>query len=88
MRNSMKNSNHKNQSNSYTFPHQLVYTVPQLAKLLQVNPQFIRDLVTAGLLVPGKYGQIKFDYHEVERFLDEVKGMDFTDPLFVKELAH
>lgn len=84
----MKKINNQKQPNSYTFPHQLVYTVPQLAKLLQVNPQFIRDLVAAGLLVPGKYGQVKFDYHEVERFIEAAKGMDFTNPFAVKELVH
>lgn len=66
------------------FEHQAIYTVPKLAKLLQVNPQVIRNLIKAGVLKTMKLGQTKITCYEVERFLREADGKDFSDPFNVK----
>lgn len=65
----------------------LLYTVPELAKLLHVNPNVVRQLCHAGLIRPLKLGVTKVTAREVERFLADNTGKDLTDPFNVKDIG-
>lgn len=65
----------------------LLYTVPELAKRLKVNPNVVRQLCHAGLIRPLKLGTLKVTAKEAERFLEENTGKDLTDPFNIKDIG-
>ena len=65
---------------------ELLYTVPQVAKLLHVNQNCVHDYRKAGLLRFLKLGCYKVRREELLRFLAENEGKDLTNPYDVKAL--
>lgn len=59
---------------------QLLYTVPEVAKLLRCNPKRVYDLNKAGLLPLLKLGQLKCRRETLLAFLEKYDGYDVSDP--------
>lgn len=64
----------------------VLYTVPEVAKLLKTNVAFVHRLRKAGLLRFMKLGTYKVRAAELDRFLAASEGLDLTDPDNVHEL--
>lgn len=58
----------------------LIYTVPQLAKKLGSNCEYIHKLRKSGLLKFMKLGNWKVSAVAVNDFLSKYEGWDLTDP--------
>lgn len=58
---------------------QLLYTVPEVAKLLRCNPKRVYDLNKAGLLPLLKLGQLKCRRETLLAFLEKYDGYDVSD---------
>lgn len=65
---------------------ELLYTVPEVAKLLKVNQGTVHEYRKAGLIRFMKLGSYKVRAEELKRFLVECEGKDLTDPQNVKDL--
>lgn len=59
---------------------QLLYTVPEAAKILRCNPNRVYDLNKAGLLPFLKLGQLKCRRETLIAFLEKYEGYDVSDP--------
>lgn len=59
---------------------QLLYTVPEVAKILRCNPNRVYDLNKAGLLPFMKLGQLKCRREALIAFLEKYEGYDVSDP--------
>lgn len=59
---------------------QLLYTVPEVAKILRCNPNRVYDLNKAGLLPFLKLGQLKCRRETLIAFLEKYEGYDVSDP--------
>lgn len=59
---------------------QMLYTVPEVAKLLRCNPKRVYDLNKAGLLPFLKLGQLKCRRETLIAFLEKYEGYDVSDP--------
>ena len=58
----------------------LLYTVPEVAKILRCNPNRVYDLNKAGLLPFLKLGQLKCRRETLIAFLEKYEGYDVSDP--------
>ncbi|EOZ2853511.1 helix-turn-helix domain-containing protein [Listeria monocytogenes] len=65
-----------------------VLTVKEVAEILKTNVTYVYKLRDAGLITCLKLGQWKVTRKELERFLEDNKNMDLTDPFNPKELNH
>ncbi|OZV12281.1 hypothetical protein CIW83_09280 [Tissierella sp. P1] len=65
-----------------------LYTVEEVAVVIKTNTNYVYSLIKAGHLEALKLGRIKVRKSEVERFLKEAQGYDYTDPYNIKELAN
>ena len=65
---------------------EILYTVPEVAKLLKTNTNYVHKLRRAGLLPFIKLGQYKCRKEALEKFLTEHEGEDLTDPENVRKL--
>lgn len=59
---------------------QLLYTVPEVAKILRCNPNRVYDLNKASLLPFLKLGQLKCRRETLIAFLEKYEGYDVSDP--------
>jgi len=66
----------------------LLYTVPEVKKILMVSEECVRDLIRKGHLRALKLGRLKVTHEELQRFLTEGNGKTFEDLDNVKELSH
>jgi len=65
----------------------VLYTVPEVAKLLKVNADYVHKLRKAGLLKFLKLGQFKVRKEDLDEFLANNVGKDLTDPFNIKDLG-
>lgn len=65
---------------------EMLYTVPEVAKILKTNQDFVYKLHNAGVLTFMKLGRLKVRKTTLERFLEKYDGMDISDPFNIKEL--
>ena len=65
---------------------QLLYTVPEVAKILRCNPNRVYDLNKAGLLPFMKLGQLKCRREALIAFLEKYEGYDVSDPHHITPL--
>lgn len=68
----------------------VLYTVPEMAKLLKTNSNYVYELIKRGLLPALKLGSYKVRRSTLLKFLEENEGKDLTDlsnikPLLMKE---
>jgi excisionase family DNA binding protein len=65
---------------------QILYTVPEVAKLLKTNADYVHKLRRTGLLPFIKLGQYKCRKESLEKFLASHEGEDLTNPEDIKKL--
>lgn len=58
---------------------ELLFTVPETAKILKVNQNYVYDLIRNGYLPCMKLGRYKIRKSAIERFLENAEGKDFSD---------
>ena len=54
----------------------LLYSVPEVAKLLKVNKNTVYALIKKGYLKALKLGRLKITHAELMRFLEEFNGRE------------
>ena len=64
-----------------------LYTVPEVAKILKCNTDYVYKLQRSGLLKFMKIGRWKCRKATLEEFLQKYDGKDLTDPFNVKEVS-
>ena len=64
-----------------------LYTVPEIAKILKSNTDYVYKLQRSGLLKFIKMGRWKCRKSTLEEFLAKYDGMDLTDPFHIKEVV-
>lgn len=64
----------------------MLYTVPEVAKILKSNVDYVHKLRKAGVLPFLKLGQYKCRKVALENFLATYEGKDVTDPTNITEL--
>ena len=64
----------------------MLYTVPEVAKILKTNVDYVYSLQRSGLLKFMKIGRLKCRKSTLEAFLDRFDGLDVSDPFNVKEV--
>ena len=57
----------------------MIYTVPEVAKILHSSPNYVYALIWKGYLPAIKLKSIKVLKVSLEKFLIENQGMDFSD---------
>lgn len=62
-----------------------LFTVAEVAERLKINKNLVYELIKTGNLVGLKLGAIKVTSVELERFITEASGKDFSDLTHVKE---
>lgn len=65
---------------------EMVYTVPEVAKILKTNTDYVYNLQKAGLLKFVKIGRLKVRKKTLEEFLTKYDGYDLTNPFDIKEV--
>lgn len=63
---------------------QLLYTVPEVAKILKTNQRMVYKLINSGQLPSLKIGRIKVRVEALKKFLEKNEGYDITDPENIK----
>ena len=64
----------------------MLYTVPEVAKILKTNSDYVHRLRKSGLLPFIKLGQYKCRKEALEKFLIDHEGEDLTNPEEIKKL--
>ncbi|WP_040192125.1 helix-turn-helix domain-containing protein [Clostridium culturomicium] len=64
----------------------LLYTVPEVAKLLKVDNHKVYELIDKKILVGLKLGRLKVTRVELFKFLETYSGKDLSDLENIKEL--
>lgn len=65
----------------------MLYTVPEVAKILKTNVDYVYSLQKSGLLKFMKIGRLKCRKSTLEAFLARFDGLDVTDPFNIKEVG-
>lgn len=63
-----------------------LYTIKEVSKILKMNITDTYKLIKSGNLQALKLGSLKVSSYELERFIREANGKDFSDLDDVKEL--
>ena len=64
----------------------VLYTVPEVAKLIKTNPAYVYQLIKADLIPVLKLGSYKIRRTSLLDFLEKYEGQDLTNPKEVKEI--
>lgn len=83
----MSKPNVSNTKEKISENERLIYTVPEVAKLLHSSPNYIYLLIEKGFLPAIKLGSIKVLKTSLEKFLIDNQGQDLSDIDNVKELS-
>lgn len=65
---------------------EILYTVPQVAKIYKTSAQYVRNLIRSGALKAIRLGDVKVTHTEIHDFLARNQGMDLLDPFNIKPL--
>ena len=63
-----------------------LYTVAQVAEILQTSKTYVYRLINAGILKCVKLGKLKIRHDTLASFLRRVEGLDLTDPTQIYKL--
>lgn len=66
-------------------PVEKLYTVQEVAEVLQTNPNYVYKLMNSGLLKYLVIGRRKVRESTLNNFIKEYEGYDITDPTNVRE---
>lgn len=59
---------------------EMLYTVPEVAKILKTNVDYVYKLQKAGVLRFMNIGRLKCRKSTLEQFLEKYDGCDISDP--------
>lgn len=65
----------------------ILYTVPEVSKLIKTNKTYVYELIKAGLLPVLKLGSYKIRKASLEEFLSRYEGKDITNPRDIKDIG-
>lgn len=65
---------------------EMLYTVPEVAKILKTNTDYVYRLEKAGLIRFIKLGRLKCRKSTLEKFLEQYEGYDLSEPESIKAL--
>ncbi len=65
----------------------ILYTVPEVSKLIKTNKTYIYELIKAGLLPVLKLGSYKIRKVSLEEFLSRYEGKDITNPRDIRDIS-
>ena len=66
---------------------EMLYTVPEVAKILKTSSDYVYKLQKSGLLRFMQIGRLKCRKSTLEQFLEKYDGFDISDPFNVKEVG-
>jgi len=64
----------------------IIYTVKEIAKILNTSPNYVYKLIDKGYLPAIKLGSIKILKSSLDKFLEENEGNDLSDVNEIKKL--
>lgn len=64
----------------------ILYTVPEIAKLIKTNAGYVYTLIRLGLLPALKLGSLKVRRASLLEFLERFEGKDLTDLEHIRDL--
>ncbi len=65
----------------------ILYTVPEVSKLIKTNKTYVYELIKVGLLPVLKLGSYKIRKVSLEEFLSRYEGKDITNPRDIKDIS-
>ncbi|MFV0343818.1 MAG: helix-turn-helix domain-containing protein [Anaerocolumna sp.] len=65
---------------------EVLYTVPEIAKLIKSNTDYVYQLIKTGLLPVLKLGKYKVRRTALLDFLAKYEGKDLTNPQDIRDL--
>ena len=65
----------------------ILYTVPEVSKLIKTNKTYVYELIKVGLLPVLKLGSYKIRKASLEEFLSRYEGKDITNPRDIKDIS-
>lgn len=65
---------------------EMLYTVPEVAKILKTNVEYVYKLQRAGIIKFMKLGRLKCRKKALEEFLAKYDGCDVTDPFNIRQM--
>lgn len=65
--------------NNLPLDREILLSVPQAASLMHTQPARVRVLLKNGYLKALKLGELKIRRAEIDRFLEEAEGKDFSE---------
>lgn len=65
----------------------ILLSVPSAAFIMHTDINKVRALIKAGYIKALKLGELKIRREEIDRFLKDAEGKDFSDVSNVKELV-
>lgn len=74
--------------NEVKLKDEILLTVPQTAKLIHTDVNKVRGFIRSGKLKALKLGELKIRREEIDRFLKEAEGQDYSDLNNIKRLDH
>lgn len=77
---------HVNESSTNSSSKEILYTVPEIAKILKVDQHKVYELIEKKVLISLKLGILKVTRAELLRFLNEYTGKDLSDLDNIKDL--
>ena len=66
---------------------EILLTIPQAAFLMHTDINKVRNLIKAGHIKALKLGELKVRRAEIDRFLQDAEGKDYSDLPCVKDLV-
>ena len=64
----------------------ILYTVPEIAKLIKTNSSYVYTLIRLGLLPALRLGSLKVRRASLLEFLERFEGKDLTDLEHIRDL--
>lgn len=65
---------------------EILYTVPEVAKLMKTNSCYVYKLIHSGVLPVLKLRSYKVRRAALEQFLEKYEGKDLTNPYEVRDI--
>lgn len=64
----------------------MLYTVPEVAKILKTNVDYVYKLQQSGIIRFMKIGRLKCRKTTLEQFLEKYDGCDISDPFNIQKI--
>lgn len=77
---------HVDKSSTSSTNKEILYTVPEIAKILKVDQHKVYELIEKKILIGLKLGRLKVTRAELLRFLNDYTGKDLSDLDNIKDL--